>query len=66
MAKQETIRLMIAAGRALVSVDRVREVAALVRARPRKLAQLIECLWREDSGVANRAARADAYKLLYA
>jgi hypothetical protein len=57
MAKRESIRAMLTGGRPL-SIGRVREVAALVLAQPRRASQLIECLWDEDPGVANRAADA--------
>jgi len=33
-------------------------VAALVLTQPKKASQLIECLWDEDPGIANRAADA--------
>jgi len=58
MTRPETIRLMLAAGRHPLSVGRVREVAALIHAQPEKMSQLIEYLWDEDPGVANRAADA--------
>jgi hypothetical protein len=57
MAKQETIRAMLTGGRPLFA-GRVREVAALILAQPKKASELIECLWDEDAGVANRAADA--------
>jgi len=57
MARTETIRGMLAGGRPLF-VGRAREVAELVAAQPRRVSQLIECLWDEDAGVANRAADA--------
>jgi hypothetical protein len=57
MARQETIRAMLTGGRPLF-VGRVREVAALMLSQPKKTSQLIECLWDEDAGVANRAADA--------
>jgi len=58
MEKQETIRAMLAKGRHKLDVARTKEVAALILAKPRKVGQLIECLWDEDPGVANRAADA--------
>ncbi len=58
MRKQETIRAMLAIGRHRLDSGRTREVAELVLAKPRKAAQLIECLWDEDPGIANRAADA--------
>jgi hypothetical protein len=48
---------MLAAGSPL-AIGRAREVAALVLAHPRQASSLIECLWDEDAGVANRAADA--------
>lgn len=56
MEKQSTIHAMLAVGRHRLDVGRAREVAELVLAEPRKTARLIECLWDEDAGVANRAA----------
>ncbi len=63
MARCETIRSLLAegsglAGRGRLASGRVREVAALVLSQPRKAARLIECLWDEDPGIANRAADA--------
>jgi len=58
MGKQETIRAMLASGRHRLDVGRTKEVAAQVLAKPRKVGQLIECLWDEDPGIANRAADA--------
>lgn len=57
MTKPETIRSMLTGGHPL-AVGRVREVAALILAQPKKMSQLIEYLWDEDPGVANRAADA--------
>ena len=58
MPKQETIRAMLAVGRNRMDGGRARQVAELVLAKPRKVGQLIECLWDEDAGVACRAADA--------
>ncbi len=58
MTKPETIRLMLNSGRHPLSVGRAREVAALILAQPKKTSKLIEYLWDEDPGVANRAADA--------
>jgi hypothetical protein len=58
MTADKPIRSMLASGRHRLSIGRAREVAALVLARPQKASQLIECLWDEDPGVANRAADA--------
>jgi hypothetical protein len=57
MKKRETIRAMLEGGRPLF-LGRASEVAALVLAKPKRAFQLIECLWDEDLGVANRAAGA--------
>lgn len=46
---------MLAPGRPLES-GRSWEVVELVEGQPRRLAQVIECLWDEDHGVASRAA----------
>lgn len=54
----ETIRSMLAAGRNRLNIGRADEVAALVRAQPKKASRLLECLWDEDPGVVNRAADA--------
>ena len=37
---------------------RVLEVVELIRAHPKHIASLIECLWDDNAGVANRAADA--------
>jgi hypothetical protein len=58
MARLATIRSMLMSGRHRLDVGRAREVAKLVLAQPRKTGQLVECLWDEDAGVANRAADA--------
>ena len=57
MLHAETIRKMLAPGARL---DRGRswEVVELVDGRPARLAKLIECLWDDNAGVANRAADA--------
>jgi HEAT repeat protein len=49
---------MLLPARHRLNAGRAREVAALILAQPRKLPHLIECLWDEDAGVANRAADA--------
>jgi len=58
MQNQKTIRAVLAVGRHPLDPGRSCEVAELVRAKPRKMVQLIECLWDEDPGIANRAADA--------
>jgi len=57
MATAKTIRAMLLPGRRL-EPGNTSEVAALVLKNPRKTGQVIECLWDEDAGVANRAADA--------
>lgn len=49
---------MLLAGRHRLHSGRAREVAALILVQHKKLPQLIECLWDDDAGVANRAADA--------
>ena len=58
MQKQKTIREMLAVGRHRLNPGHACKVAELVLAKPRKVGQLIECLWDEDPGIANRAADA--------
>jgi hypothetical protein len=63
MPSSETIRDMLAIGRKPLSCGRVAAVVAFIlkqprRAQPKKVAQLVECLWDEDAGVALRAADA--------
>jgi hypothetical protein len=58
MVTAESIRSMLTAGRHRLSCGRTCEVVKLVQAHPKKAAQLIECLWDEDPGVAMRAADA--------
>ncbi len=57
MQKSEPIRAVLSPGPRL-AVGRACEVAALVLTQPKKASQLIECLWDEDPGIANRAADA--------
>jgi hypothetical protein len=58
MQNQKTIREMLAVGRHRLDVGQACKVAELVLANPRKISQVIECLWDEDPGIANRAADA--------
>jgi hypothetical protein len=58
MSTSETIRSMLVVGRHRISSGRTAEVVSLVRAYPKKLTQLLECLWDEDPCVAMRAADA--------
>ena len=57
MKKPVQIRAMLVMGKRL-DAGRAPEVAALLLQHPRTTAQVIECLWDEDAGVANRAADA--------
>jgi len=57
MPAKETIRDLLEPGGRL-DPGRVWQVVELVEGQPRKLAQLIECLWDENCAVANRAADA--------
>jgi len=57
MATQKPLRSMLLQGSPL-AIGRAREVAALVLAHPRRAPALVECLWDEAPGVANRAADA--------
>lgn len=54
--KRETVRSMLKAGRHRLDAGRVREVAQMVLTQPRRMSAVIECLFDEDAGVANRAA----------
>jgi hypothetical protein len=58
MPKRETIRAMLTVGRNRMDGGRARHVAELVLAKPRKIGQLIECLWDGEPDVACRAADA--------
>ncbi len=58
MPTRESIRDLLVMGRHRLSCGRAAEIAGMVLERPRLASQLIECLWDEDSGVANRAADA--------
>ena len=57
MPARESIREMLAPGRRL-DAGRAWEVVELVAERPRRLEELVECLWDDDAGVASRAADA--------
>ena len=58
MRERPAIREMLAVGRHKLHPGRALEVAEQVLAKPRLAGRLIECLWDEDPGVANRAADA--------
>ena len=57
MAREKTLRELLTPGKRL---DRgyTCEVAALMLENARKTGQVVECLWDEDAGIANRAADA--------
>ncbi len=57
-SKAESIRTILAAGRVAMAKGRTCEAAALVEREPTKMRSLIECMWDEVPGVANRAADA--------
>ena len=54
---RESIREVLTPGRRL-EPGRVCEVVVLVAERPRRLEELVECLWDDDAGIAGRAADA--------
>jgi hypothetical protein len=55
MSGRESIRKMLAAGRRL-DPGRVCEVVERIEKHPSQLARLVECLWEDEIGIANRAA----------
>jgi hypothetical protein len=57
MAREKTPWEMLEPGRRL-DLGNACEVAALLMQNPRKTGKVVECLWDEDAGVANRAADA--------
>lgn len=56
MSKRETVRSMLKAGRRPLDAGRVCDVTEAMLKAPRRLSAVIECLFDEDAGVANRAA----------
>jgi hypothetical protein len=58
MPPATSIRTLLAIGRHRLSLGRIAEVVDLVCAHPRRVEQLMECLWDDDQGVVNRAAQA--------
>ena len=58
MPGQADLRSQLAVGRHALDPGRVPQVAALIRAHPRRAARLIELLWDDDPGVASRSADA--------
>ena len=57
MTAGETIRQMLVPGKRL-DAGRVWEVVELIEGKPGKVAQLVECLFDDDPGIASRAADA--------
>jgi hypothetical protein len=57
MSARNSIRAMLAGGKRL-HPGRAKEAAALLLKDPRQTANVVQCLWDEDAGVANRAADA--------
>jgi len=58
MTTPKTIRELLIVGRRRISSGRTAEVVDLVRSNPKKVNQLLECLWDEDPSVTMRAADA--------
>ena len=58
MTRQNRIRAILAEERCTQGPGRAFDAAVMVLEEPRLGSQLIECLWDEDEGVANRAADA--------
>lgn len=56
MASPPNLRSLLSQGRHALSPGRVPEIVALVKAKPRLAVPLIEHLWDDDPGVAQRAA----------
>jgi len=50
------VRSLLAPGKHALSLGRVPEVVALIEAQPRLATRLIQLLWDNDSGIAQRAA----------
>ncbi len=56
MPRRVDLRAELAIGRHALDIGRVREMVGIIGAQPRRAARLIELLWDDDPGVANRAA----------
>jgi hypothetical protein len=56
MTTRAELRSLLAQGRHALSVGRVKEAVALVRAQPRLTTHLVELLFDEDAGASQRAA----------
>jgi len=63
MRVREDLRSQLAVGRHALDPARAPEIAAAIRAHPRRAARLIELMWDDDPGVASRAA--DALERVY-
>ena len=56
--RPQSIHAMLGVGRHSLSIGLVNEVVDRIRLHPRQIEQLVQCLWDDDPGVANRAADA--------
>jgi hypothetical protein len=56
MPRQADLRSQLAVGRHALDRARVPQITDLIRSHPRRATRLIELLWDDDPGVANRAA----------
>jgi hypothetical protein len=56
MTKSPELRSLLSDGRHALSVARVKEICALIANKPRLAGRLIEHIWDDDPGVAQRAA----------
>ncbi|MGB8261476.1 MAG: hypothetical protein WCE75_14040, partial [Terracidiphilus sp.] len=58
MRKTNPVHAMLAEGRCTMTKGRAFDAAVLVLEEPRRMRQLVECLFDPDPGVAGRAADA--------
>jgi hypothetical protein len=58
MPPRTTLRKLLEEGEHRLDAGRVEEAVEDLRAHPRKTEQLVECLWDDHPGTANRAAQA--------
>jgi hypothetical protein len=56
MPRRLDLRAELAIGRHALALGRVREMVGIIGAQPRRATRLVELLWDDDPGVANRAA----------
>lgn len=56
MPTPTNLRALLAQGKHALSLGRVPQVAALIQAKPRLVAPLLQLLWDDDPGIAQRAA----------